>query len=198
MTSHFMKSMMGASVAVALAAAAHALTITPSTFPQVTGSDNSNLTASQIATLVGAPTLFELYKADVGSADSGLFANSYTTTYSNTASDPSDALIHYVGSPNPVPTAEPIYAYVKDGNAQPAFYVFTISGWNGTDDLVFDNFWPNQGAISHITLLGGVTTGEVPGPGPNPGTGVPDGGTTILLFGTALTLLGVLRKKLLR
>ena len=196
MTSHLTKSIIGAAVAMALTAVTQAVTITPSTTPQWTGSDNTNQSASQIAALVGASTLFELYKADVGAADTGLFANSYTTTYSNTPTDPSDALIRYAGAPNPVPTAEPIYAYVKDGNQQPAFYVFQINGWNGTDDLVFQNFWPNQGAISHITLLGGTTAGEVPGPGPTPS--VPDGGTTVILFGTALTLLGFLRKKLFR
>ena len=84
---------------------AHALLITPATPPPVysDSGDNSNLSAAQITAFLatqGRPgsLLTELYKADVGSPDSGTFASSYDTIYSNAANDPADADIDYVGS----------------------------------------------------------------------------------------------------
>src|SRR5687767_10494194 len=73
----------------------YALTITPSTLPQITGTDNSNLTDDQISALVGT-TVTTLYKKDVdGGAEEGSFASSYTTTFDS--SEPEDALIDHIG-----------------------------------------------------------------------------------------------------
>ncbi len=125
----------------------------------------------------------ELYKQNVGGSESGALAGSYVTTFSNSAADPSDALIDYISGSFVGPTA---YLLVKDGKQTPAWYLFnlTLLGWNGTDDLVLSGFWPAQGSISHVTLYGTTSTNRVP-----------DGGMTISLLGSALVGLGLLRRR---
>lgn len=155
-----------------------------------TGTDNSNLSAAEIAAIVGVSELAELYKDDVdGGEGTGSDALSYdpyyTTYYFNSESDPKDATIMFDG-----PTGENIdstnkFLYVKDGNHTPAFYVFDIgTAWDGIEDLVMVNFWASRGAISHVTILG-----NSPVPVPEP--------AIMLLFGTGLVgLAGArLRKK---
>jgi hypothetical protein len=100
----------------------------------------------------------EIYKQDVGGGESGVAAAYYTTTVNG---DASGATIDWVG-PN---LYTPLYTLVKDGNQVPAWYLYSISGWNGqTDDLVFSGFWPAQGAISHISLYGPSGSTVVPEP----------------------------------
>ena len=182
-------------IAFGMAVDASALLITPTTTPQWTGTDNSNLNASQIDAIVDplnllGLTLTELYKQDVANkgeaqpADQGAFAGSYQTTFSPDPEDPANAFIDYVSGPY-IANFTKLYLYVKDGNQNPAFYIFDISGWNGTDDLNVQGFWPAQGAISHVTILGGGGT-----------TSVPDGGATIALLGLALGAVGYVRRKL--
>jgi len=150
----------------------NALSITPSTTGWTTNI-NSNLSESQIANLVGySGDLTLLYKQDVGSTiDSGVFSNSYSTTFSP-LNDPSNANIVYIGG-NYI-SGSPIYLYVKDGRHIPAAYIFDLNalGWNGTDSLNLSGFWPGGGSISHVSMYG---TNPVPEP------------TTLLL---ALILLG--------
>jgi hypothetical protein len=137
-----------------------------------------------IASITGnAP---ELYKQNTGAPDEGSFAPYYQTTYSNTPADPSNALIEYVGGPgDPYINASPLYLLVKDGSQEPAWYLFGLnySGapyWNGTDDLVLLNFWPNQGAISHVAFYG-------------TGTAVPEP-LTLLLLGFGFVGLAAVRR----
>jgi hypothetical protein len=184
-----------AALALAFSTASYALTISPSP-GVITGTDNSNLSPTQIGTAHSLGSLSLLYKAEVGGSDSGTFADSYDTTFADTASDPSGATVHYLGLPNLVPTANPLYLYVKDGNQTPAYYVFDISNWNGMEDLILEDFWPQQGAISNLQILGGTTTGEIP-PRDSPGASVPEGGNTVALLGAGLALLGLLRKRFL-
>jgi len=182
--------------ALVFATAAHALTITPTTGVLVgTGDDNSNLSPTQIGSAHSLGSLFLLYKSEVGGSDSGTFANSYNTTFTATPNDPSGAIIAYVGAPAPVPSANPLYLYVKDGNADPAYYVFNISLWDGVENLVLEGFWPQQGAISNLQILGGTTTGEVP-PRGGPAVGVPDGGNPVALLGLGLAIVALLRRKI--
>lgn len=51
-----------------------------------------------------------------------------------------------------------LWLLVKDGNSTPSWYAFNLSVapnvWNGTDDIYLQNFWPNQGAISHVAIYG--------------------------------------------
>jgi hypothetical protein len=143
---------------LAFAAQAHALAITPATLPQYTGTQTSqNEIDTAIALYLG--NSIELYKQNVGGSEEGALAGSYVTTFSNTPSDPSGALIHYVGGAYVGPTA---FLLVKDGNHSPAWYLFnlTVAGWNGTEDLVLSEFWPARGAISHVTLYGAQAVPE--------------------------------------
>jgi hypothetical protein len=185
-----MKPFAKIATAVALAAgmtfSAQALNITPASLPQYTGNQTSQAQINAaIAPIIGSAV--ELYKQDVGAgSDSGSLAGSYVTTFSNSASDPADALIDYVGGSIVGATA---WLLVKDGNQTPAWYLFnlTLLGWNGTDDLVLTGFWPGNGAISHVALYG------TPGGG---GNTVPDAGTTMALLGLGLGALGFARRKM--
>lgn len=170
------------------ATGAQAVVITPGTNQQWTTNVNSNLTAAEVAAIVGyGGTLTELYKMDQGAAtDVGSFASSYSTEYFNSPTDPEDAKITYVTG-QPVIAGSPLYLLVKDGNQTPAQYIFNLNSldldnnpataaysWNGMDELYLQDFWPNQGAISHVSIYRGT------------GTSVPDGGATVALMGIAL------------
>ena len=131
---------------------------------------------------LGYPVDSELYKSDVGGPESGGYAGSYETTYSPTL-DPDSATIRYSGGP--AITGSPIYMLVKDGNASPAWYFFNLSalGWHGTETLNLRNFWPAQGAISHVAIYGHSTS-------------VPDGGSMAMLLGLGMLGLASVRRRL--
>lgn len=182
----------GGMLFAASGARAITITITPATVAQWTTNENSNLNASEVATLVGYEgTLTELYKQDVGAgSDSGGFAGSYSTTFANSASDPQDATITYTGGLSI--TSNALYLLVKDGSATPAQYAFDLRNlvinnapysWNGTDTLLLDGFWPGKGAISHVAIYGGNTA-----------TNVPEGGSALTLLGIAVSGLGFFRR----
>jgi hypothetical protein len=165
---------------------AQALTIDANALPgacgtalclELSGDDTSQAAIdAAIAGIVGT----EVYKSNVGGLEEGSAAAWYTTTYSNTPSDPSDALIEWDGPG--VIGGSPIHLLVKDGKQSPAWYLFNISNWNGTDDIVLLNFWAGtSGAISHVSIYGGTTT-------------VPDGGSVALLLGMALMGLAGFRR----
>lgn len=126
------------------------------------GDDPVNPNATDIAGIVGVPSLIELYKQDVDEAlDEGPFAGSYKTEFFNDPDDPEDATITYVGGP----VADAQYLLVKDGDNDPSWYIFCLDdfGWNGTDTIELTGFWPDQGAISHVALYGASDT-AVPEP----------------------------------
>jgi hypothetical protein len=156
-----MTLMCAALIVLGMVSGASALTITPSTSPIWTGTTTANLNAAAIAAIVGYSPLVELYKQNVGEAtDSGPFASSYVTTFSNTPAVPSDALIDYISGPSI--SGGPLYLYVKDGNHVPAYYIFGLNyagapAWNGTDDLILQNFWTGNGSISHVAIYGPTT-----------------------------------------
>jgi hypothetical protein len=104
-----------------------------------------------------------LYKDNVGGSEEGGFLSSYETTFSNTASDPEDALIEYISGPTI--SCPECYLLVKDGNHAPMWYLFDIGSWDGVMDIDMQDFWPNGGAISHVSIYGGEN-GDVPEPGP--------------------------------
>jgi hypothetical protein len=136
----------------------------------------------EILLAAGLTTYTELYKQDVGiSGDEGSFAASYVTEFSPTT-DPLGGTVTWVGGSSYI-TADPIYLLVKDGNQVPAWYLFDISTWTGQETIHLDNFWPDQGAISHVAIYG-------------TGTSVPDGGATLMLLGGVLVGLETLRRRL--
>jgi hypothetical protein len=77
-----------------------------------------------------------------------------TTQFFNAPNDPEDATISYVGG-NFIGCGT-CYLIVKDGNQTPAQYIFDLDAlnWNGTEALVLTDFWPAQGAISHVEIRG--------------------------------------------
>jgi len=122
--------------------------------------NNQNDINGVIASILGSAV--ELYKAEVGEGESGALATSYETEFLNAPLDPSEATITYEGGP----FITDAFLLVKDGNHSPAWYLFDLTGictsldWNGTEQLVLSGFWPDQGAISHVTLYGGESVPE--------------------------------------
>lgn len=179
---------------------AQALTITPSSTPvwfqdQPTGTTQIEAYIRDNIIPGFDVTIPELYKSDFDDlAESGLFAASYDTVYSEFATlvdkdnnpvqkDPSGAVISYVSS-MPFISANPLYLLVKDGNHTPAWYLFDLSSsWNGIDPITLSGFWPGDagGAISHVAIYGK----EAPIPEP----------ATMLLFGTGLAGLAVVGRR---
>jgi hypothetical protein len=185
-----------AAVAASMTLSAQALIITAPSPSSDLSSGDPDPVAAGVAT--GMPAIFaeisglgitlgsELYKQDQGGGESGPLGGSYQTTFANEPNDPADFLIHYVGGD--VAAGNPLYLLVKDGSANPAWYLYDITSWNGTEDISGTGFWvdPPQGAISHVSLYGG--------------SAVPEGGSTLVMLGSALTGLSLIasRRKLAR
>ena len=151
-------------ILVLFSSSVHALTITPADCGDGSGGtlvcETGTETAESVirAHIESTYGVTELYKMNVGGGEEGSFAGSYSTSFDNTPTDPEDAWIQYDGEPSiSCPTC---YLLVKDGNHNPAWYLFSIDSWNGMDDIHLDGFWPNQGAISHVSIY----AGEVPVP----------------------------------
>ncbi len=124
----------------------------------------------------------QLYKQDVGGGEAGDLAGSYTTTFTNSSSDPEEAEIVYNGGDSAsCPTC---MLLVKDGNQDPAWYLFDLSSiWDGMETINLLGFWPQQGAISHVSLYGNDTK-TVAEP------------HVLALLGIGLTALVVVRRKI--
>ena len=181
-------------LAGAMAATSHAtIVLTPSSPGMIAANlGPSNCEAGCIYTAFGltnapgpADDLVLYYKADVGGSDSGMFAASYDTTFANTATDPEDALIQFIsGASIGCPEC---YLAIKDGNQDPSYYFYNLSGWDGTEAISLENFWPQQGAISHVSIWGREDGGgqqeEIPEP------------LTLALVGLGLLAAGSVRRR---
>lgn len=115
-----------------------------------TGNQNSN---SAIVAAVQAlyPGIVEVYKQDVGGGESGASSGDYTTSFFNSALDPSEALVQWDGPG--IIDCNDCWLLVKDGNQQPSWYLINLTGWDGQEDLELENFWPANGAISHVSIF---------------------------------------------
>jgi hypothetical protein len=165
---------------------ARALTITPISDPVLIGNQNSQeaLTGILDDYFAGLGLNVDLlYKSDQGGSDSGPAASWYNTEYFNTPADPQEAVITWQSGSPFIANSSPIYLLVKDGRHVPAWYLFNISGWNGTEEIRLDNFWAQSGAISNVGIYGGATA-------------VPDGGSMAMLLGMALLALAGSRRLL--
>ena len=163
---------------------AHALSLAPGDADWIYNV-NSFCDVACVEGLTGETGLSLLYKGDVGSesapavVESGSLAGSYETTFSNSPLDPADFLIDYtVGPYASCPTC---ILVVKDGNQDPAQYLFDLGSWNGQDDIVGTGFWPAKGAISNVAIYGETTS--VPEP------------SSLLLLGSGILSLGVIGRK---
>lgn len=116
-----------------------------------------------------------LYKAEVDRAkEEGKFDEFYNTVFSDTKTDPENALITWTGTSlnfmNCITAS--CFLAIKDGNESPNNYAYNLTGWNGKDSLYLTGFWPKpgNGAISHVSIWGledgGSTGQDVPEPGP--------------------------------
>jgi hypothetical protein len=134
--------------------------------------------------------VLELYKSDRGcttgscvGTDSGPYSSSYETTFLNPDLPDADARIRYLSGP--IISASPIFALIKDGSFNNyAWYLFDITGWNGTDNIEFSGFYGGGATrVSHVTLYGSPQS-------------VPDGGSMAMLLGIALLGIGGARRML--
>lgn len=166
-----------ATVLACAAGTALALPISPADVGLIvaTGTSTSQPNLSTIQTLTGVPDLYEAYKKDAPSTESGShpYAGSYTATFNG---DLSGGTIVW-DSPAAAIASSDVYMLVKDGNHEPTWYLFDLSTvWDGMETITLSGFWPAQGSISNIVIYAGQTTS------------VPDGGTTVLLIGAGLLL----------
>ena len=134
--------------------------------------------------LINDGSLGLLYKSDVAGSDGGTFDGSYNTSYANTPSDPSDALIQHV-SGEPSISCPDCYLAIKNGDHAPNYYFYDLGSWDGLMDIEMSGFWPAGGAISHVAIWG--SEGEPSNEIPVPGTG--------LLMGLSLAAFGLWRWK---
>ncbi|MBC8442308.1 MAG: PEP-CTERM sorting domain-containing protein [Deltaproteobacteria bacterium] len=142
-----------------------------------------NSTKQIISYIETTYSINEIYKAEL-EGESGVLNGSYDTNI-NWSIGSGGTIAWNSGTP----TATDAYLLVKDGKNDPFWYLFNLSdtgglGWDGMDTIQLQDFWPGNGAISHVSLLNGGTSAPVPEP------------ATMLLFGLGLLgIAGVSRRK---
>lgn len=165
-------------VASTLVSLAHALPITPNdAYLFGTGNTPETIEAGILSSWgLDLGKFPEKYKMDSNGEDGTheTLLASYATTFTP-KQEASGATITWVG---PKVLGDARFLLVKDGNSAISWYLFNLSTpmWDGKEVLNLSGFWPGpqQGAISYVALYGG-------------GTSVPDGGSTVILIGAALT-----------
>jgi len=169
--------------AFALTCGANALTITWNPVapysPAVLFGDHNDVPGMLAAVNAVYPDAVEVYKKNSNGSEDFTFKDNYEGTVGTNGG----SIVHDAG--DPFITGSQIFFLIKDGNASPNWFLYDISGWNGTDTIEFNGFFPTH-SISHVSILAG-------------GSGdfrVPDGGSTVALLGLGLGLLAFARRKL--
>lgn len=170
-----------------MASAANAIIVlTPgNTIPGLPGMGPSNCEPGCVETIFSTSGLSLLYKSDeagvLEGVDSGTYAGSYLTWFYNDVGDPGNALLFYTGGSDiDCPSC---YLAIKDGNQTPAYYFYNLSAWDGQETISLLNFWPDKGAISHISIWGRSTPTRVPEP------------STMALLGLGLLAIGFTQRR---
>jgi hypothetical protein len=148
-----------------------------STAAQVAAAVNANPAASALvaATFGGTGTgvVQTLSATPLAPPETGPFAGSYQTTFANSASSPQDASVSYGGGA--AIAASSLFLYVRGAGSVPAFYIYDLLApafsWNGLENLTLQGFWPSDGAIAELAIVGRTST-------PTP---VPEGSPLALL-----------------
>ncbi len=134
--------------------------------------------------------LTQYYKQNVGGAEEGSLAGSYTSVFTGASGDESGGTITWDGpAAIDCPTC---WLMVKDGSATPGRYAFDLSSiWDGRSTITLSGFWAGtSGAISHWALYGKDICRVDCGPDrdlPTPGT--------LALVGLALAAVGAISRR---
>ena len=202
---------------------ASAVTVTPDTCVTETDADNAGvsdwncwtgsydangITLGEAATMTGIADLVEFYKSDdagwtdaetpvhVPQSESGTYQANYGTTF-YPSKDATDATIFREDVSDYIDCTA-CFIFVKDGNMDPSWYLINIGNWDGIESIYVEGFWPDNGAISHVTLYGiesddkGLCSPDNPACN-TPAVPIP---AAVWLFGSGLIgLVGIARRK---
>lgn len=161
--------LVGFGLAFVAVPASAALVLTPGDMISGDAYGPSNCEPGCVETVFSTSDLTLLYKAghkkDGNHELEGIFASSYSTEFWNSSTDPSNAAISYIDGMNSI-LCPFCYLAVKDGKADPGYYFFDLSNWNGTDTIEMLGFWGvGPGSISHVAIWGKDNGTPVPTPG---------------------------------
>ncbi len=182
---NIIKTLAACALAVGLSGSAFGLTFTAASATAASGDSNDPANAADVKAALGLSyNLTELYWASQG-GDGGTFDSGYSTNF--TASN-TDVTVSDTGSPNISGYGALFLLALGDDDASPDWKIFNITGWNGTEQIFLDRVFPKAGDsnkydVEKVIIFGG-------NPPQQPNNGVPDGGSTALLLGSALVALG--------
>ena len=121
---------LAAVLAFSLMPTAQAILLTPEN-ALLSGEDNAQSAIEEYIANEGITLGTRVYEANPGATDVGAAAAWYSTVFGVLDVDPASAEITWEG-PGKV-TSNPTYFLIKDGNAQPNWYLHSVLGWDGME-----------------------------------------------------------------